>query len=239
MASTSAATGGPPRRHCKLASSFAVRLLIMVLATGVFLLYTNVRRKLGLEKRGFKTFAADTLKVGAQMVLGGVLLALMGGYLGHIGLDALSWYGAEYPFEVVMSTYLTKVMKDLTSKALVWLHSRTKSPALQPFLHFGRYGESPGVFNPRWFYLQLFQAVFLINLPARLISLATIFVSLRVLPLAYSPVLLLGQFWFTSRLTCIERTTAILYILPLVGDAAQFVIIDGVQRARRGSMTML
>ena len=103
--------------HCRLGASFALRMLIVIIAGAIFLLYTYVRRKLGLERRSFRTFAADTVKVGAQLVLGGVCLALMGGWLSHKGLDSLSWYGAEYPFEVVMSTYLTKVMKDVTTRA--------------------------------------------------------------------------------------------------------------------------
>lgn len=185
---------------CKLVSSFLARQFVLILAGALFLFYTYVRRKLGLEKRSFKTFAADALKVGAQMVLGGVLLALMGVWLGRKGLDPLSWYGAEYPFEVCMSTYFTYLTRAWTHRYFVARYERTKDAEakewLKPFVNFGRYGEEPGQFRRDWFYWQLFHAVVLINLPARLMSLGILNLSLWHLPARYSPVLRLAQLWY-------------------------------------------
>jgi hypothetical protein len=59
--------------------------------------------------------------------------------------------------------------------------------------------------------------------------------SLDYLPEAYSPVLLLGRSWYYSGMTCSARTVATLYVMPVVGDAIQFVIIDSIQKFRARS----
>ena len=44
--------------------------------------------------------------------------------------------------------------------------------------------------------------------------------------------LLLAKFWFTSGLSCPQRTAAVLYTIPLLGDVIQFIVIDGLQKFR-------
>ena len=36
--------------------------------------------------------------------------------------------------------------------------------------------------------------------------------------------------WYYSGLTCGQRTIATLYVLPVIGDAVQFIIIDQIQK---------
>ena len=74
------------------------------------------------------------------------------------------------------------------------------------------------------------QAVLLIGIPARLISILAILLSLHVLPDWMSPVDLVGRGWYHSGLTCMMRTALSLYCLPVLGDAVQFVIIDQLQK---------
>lgn len=72
----------------------------------------------------------------------------------------------------------------------------------------------------------------LIGLLARLFSVAVIVASLHLLPSELSPVLLVGKAWFYSGLSCEQRTLATLYVMPVLGDALQFIIIDSIQKFR-------
>ena len=74
---------------------------MIVLAVCLFLLYTYVRLRLGLERRDFPTFVGNISIVGGQMVLGGLLLMFLGVYLGERGLDPLAWYGGDHQTHAV------------------------------------------------------------------------------------------------------------------------------------------
>ena len=67
-----------------------------------------IRVKLQYERRNLKTFCADCSKQAGQQMIGGVLMVGMGLMLAkESGLDALAWYGAQYPFEIVLTTVFT------------------------------------------------------------------------------------------------------------------------------------
>ena len=161
-----------------------------------------------------------------------MLLAILGYVLANRALDPLSWYGAEYPFEVCMSTFFTAAMRKATQRGFVGLYSRTGWTCLEPFVSFGKYSPEPSGFRCAWFAAQLLQAVVLISLPARIASITIMLTSLQLLPASVSPMLLVGEAWYNSPLTCFERTVGILYIMPVIGDAVQFIIIDSVQKFR-------
>ena len=71
----------------------------------------NVKKalvKLRYERRDLKTFCADCSKQAGQQMVGGALMVGMGLMLAkESGLDALAWYGAQYPFEIVLTTVFT------------------------------------------------------------------------------------------------------------------------------------
>jgi len=156
---------------------------------------------------------------------------------GSLRENSMLWrgrYGAEYPFEVVLTTAFTGLFRNLSERvvAQLALSSACDAEALRPLMHFGEYGPREGDFRCRWYAWQLVQAVLLIGLPARLLSVGLILSSLRLLPAAASPVYLIARAWYTSRFSCRERTAAILYVVPLCGDALQFIIVDKLQAAR-------
>ena len=61
----------------------------------------------------------------------------------------------------------------------------------------------------------------------------------RVLPCAFrcprsfSPVLAVAKAWYYSGLSCEARTALTLYVMPVLGDAVQFIIIDQIQKFRQ------
>jgi len=218
--------------HCDLVSSFVARQSIILIAGIAFLLYTYARVRCGYEKRDLATFCADVSKQGGQQMIGGALMALTAVMLegGELGLDALAWYGAEYPFEIVLTTTFTSWLRNGCDGLFGWLHRKTQWPCVVPFVNFGMYGPTPGTFYCSWYAAQMVQAVLIIGLGARISSVLFIVGSLEVLPEEYSPVLLVGKGWFYSGLTCAQRTVATLYVMPVVGDAIQFIIIDSIQK---------
>ena len=83
----------PERPHNRVASVFDLQA---------------VRVKLRYERRNLKTFCADCSKQAGQQMIGGVLMVGLGLMLAReSGLDALAWYGAQYPFEIVLTTVFT------------------------------------------------------------------------------------------------------------------------------------
>ena len=84
--------------HAILHASFGAPLCI----------HQAIRVKLRYERRDLKTFCADCSKQAGQQMLGGALMVGMGLMLAkESGLDALAWYGAQYPFEIVLTTVFT------------------------------------------------------------------------------------------------------------------------------------
>eukprot|EP00325_Prymnesiales_sp_UTEX-LB-985_P005326 CAMPEP_0174700400 /NCGR_PEP_ID=MMETSP1094-20130205/5359_1 /TAXON_ID=156173 /ORGANISM="Chrysochromulina brevifilum, Strain UTEX LB 985" /LENGTH=243 /DNA_ID=CAMNT_0015897869 /DNA_START=121 /DNA_END=852 /DNA_ORIENTATION=+ len=221
---------GPPQEPCGLVASFVARQLIILVAVMLFLAYTFVRVRLGHEKRDIRTLAADFSKQAGQQMFGGALMVVLGVLLAERGLDALAWYGAEYPFEVILTTIFTSWLRHGTDACFGALYRRTGSKCLTPFVNFGQYGPTPGSFLCSWYLAQMVQAVILIGVCARIGSVLLIVLSLSILPEWCSPVLLVGKAWFNSGMACSERTVATLYVMPVVGDAIQFIIIDAIQK---------
>ena len=90
--------GSHRQRHATLHASFGAPPCI----------HQAIRVKLRYERRDLKTFCADCSKQAGQQMVGGALMVGMGLMLAkESGLDALAWYGAQYPFEIVLTTVFT------------------------------------------------------------------------------------------------------------------------------------
>jgi hypothetical protein len=83
------------QQHCELVKNFLARQSIILFAGVIFLAYTAIRVRRGLERRDLKTFCADVSKQAGQQGLGGVLMVLVGLHLAESGFDSLAWYGAQ------------------------------------------------------------------------------------------------------------------------------------------------
>ena len=142
--------------HCALVSSFVARQLVILLAGLCFLFYTCVRVRQGKETRDVRTLAADVSKQAGQQAIGGALMVAVGVLLAEDDLDALAWYGAEYPFEIIITTGATALLRDWTERTFHRLHEKTHWPCLVPYVHFGRYGPSAS-FRWDWYLAQLVQ----------------------------------------------------------------------------------
>ncbi len=214
-------------QNCHLVSSFLARQGIILLAGLLFLLWIAVRVRQGRERRDLKTFVSDVSKQGGQQALGGTMMVLLGLKLSESGYSSLAWYGAEYPFEIVLTTIFTGLFRNWVELYAGVLVRQGKQWAM-PYSMFGQYGPRRGEWLRSWYAAQLFQAIFLIGFPSRVLSLAIIYLSL-LLPEAISPVRGLAAAWYNSGATCEWQTVCILYIVPLLGDAVQFIIIDRLQ----------
>ena len=220
--------------QCELVSSMLARQGIIAAAGVCFLLFTWMRKVYGLETRDLRTFAADVSKQGLQQAFGGALMAVVGVLLAHHnGLDALAWYGGEYPFEIVLTTLFTRVFRKASEQlARRCYDSGWWSEFWEPMLHMGRYGPSEAEpFRCSWYGVQMFQAALLIGVPARLVSVGIIVLTMA-LPSAVSPVRFVSGAWYGAGFSCALRTTLTLYVVPLLGDAVQFVLVDLIQKAK-------
>ena len=83
------------QQTCELVKNFLARQSIILIAGIIFLTYTAIRVRRGLERRDLKTFCADVSKQAGQQGLGGVLMVLVGLHLAESGFDSLAWYGAQ------------------------------------------------------------------------------------------------------------------------------------------------
>ena len=147
---------------CDLVSSFLDRQVIILVAGLMFLVFTCIRVKLRLETRDLRTFLADVAKQCSQQVVGGILMVAVGVELAGDGsLDSLAWYGATYPFELLFTTIFTWMTRHAMQLLFERFYRIKRWPSLLPYVYFGRYGPSPGVFKPRWFMAQLFEALVL------------------------------------------------------------------------------
>ena len=210
---------------CDLIKTFISRQGVILMAASLFLLFTYVRVRRGIETRDFLTFCADSSKQAAQQMFGGALMALLGVVLAqHSSNDALSWYAAEYPFEIVITTAMTWPLKKLSMR---WASCACLAGGKTAMEQFGCYRDSLGTFRVDWYFWQLFQALFMIGIPARLVSAAFI---LCVASLHNNPLSYIAQMWDESGLTCFQKTVMILYVTPVIGDALQFIIVDTVQK---------
>ena len=214
---------------CALVKSFVARQGILAVAGLIFLGWIAVRVRLGKEKRDLKTFVSDVSKQAGQQMMGGTMLVLMGLKLSERGLSPLAWYGAQYPFEIVITTIFTGLFRQWVESGAVAMRVRTGWAWLEPYGAVGQYGPRSGEWRWSWYLPQLVQAIVLIGFPARVIAIGSIYLSLSFLPEELSPVHLLGEAWYAGGLSCNQQTVAILYVLPLLGDAVQFIIIDRLQ----------
>lgn len=222
---------GVPEK-CELVKSFVARQAILFTAGLLFLLYTFVRVRRGIEIRDMRTFAADCSKQAGQQAFGGVMMVIVGEMLARNGLDGLAWYGAEYPFEIVLTTAFTGVLRHKTEDFFLILYHEGHWSRLKPLTQFGKYGPTPGSFQWGWYWMQMLHAVILIGVVARLSSIFCILLMLQ-LPGWWSPVRLVAELWFYSGLNCSTRTFSTLYGMPVLGDAVQLIIIDRLQKYRR------
>lgn len=217
---------------CDLISSFLMRQGVIATAGIMFLIFTYVRKQMGIETRDLRTFVADCSKQGFQQGFGGLLMAALGVLLErNAGLDALAWYGGEYPFEMVMTTFFTHTFRRLSERLARHQYDTGSNKQLwEPMLHMGCYGPSEQEpFKCSWYITQLVQAVLFIGIPARILSVGFILFSVA-LPDALSPVRGVASAWYGSGMSCAVRTAFTLYVVPLLGDAVQFVIIDQIQK---------
>ncbi|KAL1522267.1 hypothetical protein AB1Y20_017261 [Prymnesium parvum] len=213
---------------CALLTSWTVRQAVLLCAGLIFIAFTLASG----ETREPRTFVADCAKQAGQQAIGGVLLLLVGERLSSRGgADALAWYAAQYPFEVLLTTLLTRVLKEASSRCIGRAYRRTRARWLRPCLHYGQYGPEPRSFRASWCCVQMAHAVLLVGGGARLGSVGII-LALVALPGLWSPVRLLAELWYHSGLSCTQRTIAALYVIPVLGDAVQLVVIDRIQRFR-------
>jgi hypothetical protein len=135
---------------CSLVKSFFARQGIIAIAALIFLSWTAVRVRLGREKRDLKTFIADVSKQGGQQMMGGVMMVLLGLHLSEGGLSPLVWYGAQYPFEIVLTTTFTGFLRKWIERTARDWQLRTRWDWLAPYALVGQYGPNPGDFRCSW-----------------------------------------------------------------------------------------
>ena len=80
---------------CTLVASFAARQAIIMAAVLLFVLYTWIQIRRGVEKRSLTTLVADASKQAGQQAFGGAMMVLLGVLLAHHKYDSLAWYAAE------------------------------------------------------------------------------------------------------------------------------------------------
>lgn len=216
---------------CPLVKGFIVRQGVLLAASCLFLAFSAARIKLGKDKRDLRTFLADVSKQACQQMLGGTMMMVLGLELAKRGQSALSWYGAEYPFEVILTTVGTGVCRRWAERFAKWGYHTKGWAWLEPHSIVGQYGPRPGDFSWRWYRQQLLQAVVFIAVPSRVVSIALIYCSIAWLPPALNPIEGLANLWFWSGWSCSQQQAAVLYAVPLLGDATQFIIIDRLQAA--------
>ena len=80
---------------CTLVASFAARQAIIMAAVLLFVLYTWIQIRRGVEKRSLTTLVADASKQAGQQAFGGAMMVVLGVLLAHHKYDSLAWYAAE------------------------------------------------------------------------------------------------------------------------------------------------
>ena len=73
----------------------AARQAIIMAAVLLFMLYTWIQIRRGVEKRSLTTLVADASKQAGQQAFGGAMMVLLGVLLAHHKYDSLAWYAAE------------------------------------------------------------------------------------------------------------------------------------------------
>lgn len=220
---------------CPVVKRFFFRLLVLGAAGLLFLSFIGWRIARGRENRDYRTFIADVSKQAGQQAMGGVMMVLLGTHLSERGYSPLAWYGALFPFEVILTTLFTGSFRRITEAHAARFATRYQSFRwAQPLANVGQYGPAGmGDWRWSWYFAQLVQATLLIGLPARLCALSCISLSLWILPAGMNPCAALAHLYFNSGLSCDQQAAIILYVMPVFADATQFIIIDRLQASSR------
>lgn len=199
----------PLPEACAVMKSFIARLGILVTAGLIFASFIGWRMRRGHETRNNRVFMADVSKQGAQQAMGGVMMAVLGMRLSEDDYSPLAWYGALFPFEIVLTTSFTWTFRQLTEAHAAQLAKKHSAwHLLQPLAHVGQYGPAgKGDWRWSWYLAQLLQATLLIGFPARFGALGIIALSLWLLPTALNPCAGLARFYYYSGLTCDQQVT--------------------------------
>ena len=192
---------------CPVIKSFLARQSIVFAAGLIFLAYTGWRVHRGYEQRCARTLVADVSKQAGQQAIGGVLMLILGHRLSETGYSPLAWYGALYPFEIVLTTVFTGNLRRMNE--LYAARLARKRPAwtlVLPLARVGQYGPGgKGDWRWSWYRAQLLQATLFIGLPARLLALGLISLSVSLLPASISPCAGLAKLYFFSGLSCNQQ----------------------------------
>jgi hypothetical protein len=201
------ADASPLPDSCPVVKSFLARLGILATAGLIFVAFIGWRMRRGHETRSHRVFIADVSKQGGQQAMGGVMMVVLGTRLSESASSPLAWYGALFPFEIVLTTSFTWTFRRLTEAYASQLaQSHSAWHLLQPLAHVGQYGPAgKGDWRWSWYLAQLLQATLLIGFPARLCALSVIAFSLWLLPTSLSPCAGLARFYYYSGLTCDQQ----------------------------------
>ncbi len=210
---------------CPLMRSFMARQGILIGGGICFISYVYVRIRVGKDKRTFKIFAADVSKQVFQQMIGGSMMAVFGVTMFTHGYDSLSWYGAEFPFEIIFTTYFTHIFKKLTEN---WAKRKSK-PFFLAMRQSGKYGTTAEDFEWNIYFAQLAQAVIFVGLPARILSML---IMSSIVNIPNNPLSWIASMYFRWDTICFIKEIFILYVNPFVGDTIQFIVVDWIQRLK-------
>ena len=136
-------------------------------------------------------------------------MVLLGMHLAKGGGDALAWYGAQYPFEIVLTTIFTGLLRRRSGAAGGCSGGGPTGGGSCRSRSSASTGRAPATSRAGGTGLQMLQAVVLIGAVARLAALGLVVLSLNVLPAVASPVALIAEARYHSALSCNQRTALI------------------------------
>lgn len=210
---------------CPLMWSFMARQGIIIGGGICFISYVYVRIKIGKDKRTFKIFAADVSKQVFQQMIGGAMMAAFGVTMSTHGYDSLSWYGAEFPFEIIFATSFTHIFKKSTEN---WAKRQSK-PFFLAMQQCGKYGTTAKDFQWNVYFAQLTQAVIFVGLPARIISILIMSIIVNI---PNNPLSWIASMYFRWDAMCFIKDIVILYVNPFIGNTIQFIVVDWIQKLK-------
>ena len=105
---------------CTLVASFAARQAIIMAAVLLFVLYTWIQIRRGVEKRSLTTLVADASKQAGQQAFGGAMMVVLGVLLAHQKYDSLAWYAAECAPQPSLAAERDRCASDEVRAAARW-----------------------------------------------------------------------------------------------------------------------
>ena len=105
---------------CTLVASFAARQAIIMAAVLLFVLYTWIQIRRGVEKRSLTTLVADASKQAGQQAFGGAMMVVLGVLLAHHKYDSLAWYAAECAPQPSLAAERDRCASDEVCAAARW-----------------------------------------------------------------------------------------------------------------------